>query len=292
MKLGKINSIRVNENEFTSVLVNFKDANKIPDSLFVAGKLPDSRRPAVAIVGSRKPTPYGQEVTHRLAYDLAKRGVVIISGLALGIDSIAHRAALEAGGTTIAVMAHGLHTIYPASHKGLAEQIIKSGGAIVSEKPLGEEARGYDFLARNRIVSGLADAVIVTEATIKSGTLSTVGHAIDQNKDVFAVPGPINSLLSAGPNRLLQDGARVLLQSDDVLQIIAPELTAGQGRLPLADTPLEAQILEVLQTGVRELDVIIKEVNFPSSETLQTITMMELKGTIKVVAGRLTVLAF
>ena len=241
----------------------------------------------MAIIGSRKPTAYGKDVTYKLAYDLAKSGVVIVSGLAYGIDAEAHTAALEAGGKTIAVMANGLHRIYPVSHAGLAERIVKQGGALISEQEPGVEAHKYHFLARNRIVSGLADAVIVTEATDRSGTFSTVAHALTQNKEVFAVPGPITSLLSAGPNRLLQEGAHVALCAQDILDIIAPNLAPVQSVIPLGDTPLEAKIIELVQSGVNDRDAVIALSGASSSETLQAITMLELNGTVKVSAGKL-----
>lgn len=282
MKLGKINTLRIATNEFTSVL---KNINVPPYQLFIAGSLPTERRPTVAIVGSRKPTPYGIEVTHKLAYALARSGVVIVSGLAFGIDAIAHKAALEAGGTTIAVLAGGLHRVYPASHLSLAQEIIKKGGAIISEQEEGVEAQKYHFLARNRIVSGIADAVIVTEATDRSGTFSTVTHAISQNKEVFAVPGPITSLLSAGPNRLLQQGAHVVLEAKDILDIIAPTIAVQQALLPLGDTPLEATIIALIQQGIRSGDELLAKSDTEPSEFSQTLTLMELKGTIRSIGG-------
>ncbi|MGH7218024.1 MAG: DNA-processing protein DprA [Candidatus Microsaccharimonas sp.] len=283
MKIGKINRQSIGISGFTSVLENYAG---MPKELFVAGTLPEHRIKAVAIIGSRKPTNYGKQVTHQLAYGLAKQGIAIISGLAFGIDKIAHEAALEAGGTTIAIMANGLHRVYPVAHEALAEQIIKNGGAIISEQELGVDAHKYHFLARNRIVSGLADAVIVTEATHRSGTLSTVGHALDQNKEVFAVPGPITSLLSVGPNKLIQQGAHVALSVQDVLDIIAPETPRSQTQLSLGDTPLEVAIIRHIQQGVASADALINALSKESpAEILQTLTLMELKGTLRVSAG-------
>lgn len=284
MKIGKINRQSIGISGFTSVLKNYEG---MPIELFVAGSLPRERKTTVAIIGSRKPTPYGKEVTQKLAYELASRGVVIISGLAYGIDAIAHEAALEAGGTTIAVMASGLHRIYPAAHTGLAERIVRQGGAIISEQAMGADAHKYHFLARNRIVSGLADAVLITEATDRSGTFSTVAHALTQNKDVFAVPGPITSLLSAGPNRLIQEGAHVVLNTQDILDILTPNAPKVQAILPLGDTPLEVAIISHIENGVREIDALQKLCHVEISELLQTITLMELKGTIRQRAGKI-----
>jgi DNA processing protein len=286
MKIGKINRQSIGISGFTSVL---ETIHTPPAELYVAGTLPTTRIKSVAIIGSRKPTPYGKEVTYTLAHELARRGIVIISGLAYGVDAIAHKAALEAGGTTIAVLANSLHRIYPSDHTALAEAIIKGGGAVLSEKPTGEDTRHYDFLKRNRLISGLADAIIVTEATEKSGTLSTVGHALDQNKDIFAVPGPITSLLSAGPNRLLQQGAQVALSAADILSVVAPEVQPTQTLLPLGDTPFEAQIIHYIQQGSATSDELARQFSDKTTaELLQTLTMMELKGTLRIIAGRIS----
>lgn len=278
MKIRKINELSIANHAYVLPLTYIPTP---PKTLFIAGSVPTERRPTVAIIGSRKPTPYGIEITHRLAFDLAKRGVVIVSGLAFGIDATAHKAALEAGGTTIAVLAGGLERIYPASHKGLADAIIKQGGALISEQELGAEVRRYHFLARNRLVSGLADAIIVTEATEKSGTLSTVAHALEQNKEVFAVPGLVTSLLSAGPHRLLKQGAHIATTADDILEVIAPNLlTSSQSQLVFGDTPLEVEIIRAIQSGISDTDALQQSCSAEPGEFLRTLTMMELKGTL------------
>ncbi len=285
MITGKINRQSIAISGFTSVLTHIASP---PSTLYFRGQLPTQRVPAVAIVGSRQPTAYGKEVTYRLAYDLAKKGVIIISGLALGIDAIAHQAALDAKGTTIAVLANGLHRIYPAAHHQLAQHIVANGGALISEQPAGHEARKYDFLSRNRLVSGLADAVVVTEATEKSGTLSTIHHALEQNKEIFAVPGSITSLLSAGPNRLLQQGAYVALNANDILDVIAPTLAGlppDQVQLPLGDTPEEAMLLQLIQSGVRSGEELLTKSALSASEFSQALSMLELNGVIRSVGG-------
>src|SRR5690349_13682617 len=169
---------------------------KLPKSLYLMGNLPKAKGPTVAIIGTRKPSAYGREVGYRLAYDLAKRGVVIVSGLALGMDAIAHKAALDAGGTTIAVMPGGLDRIYPATNTALGERIIANGGALISEYPAGEQIFPGNFIARNRIVAGIADGVLVVEAAIKSGTLHTASFALDYGRPVMAVPGEITNPMS------------------------------------------------------------------------------------------------
>jgi DNA processing protein len=283
MKIKKINRQGIVTTSFLSPL---SQLSKIPEELFMKGTLPTSRPPVVAVVGTRRPSPYGREVTHAITHDLAKRGVIIVSGLAAGIDTIAHTAALEAEGTTIAVLAQGLHTIYPAANKTLADRISKNG-ALITEYDTGSEAMKHHFLARNRIVSGLADAVLVVEAADRSGTFSTVAHALEQNKEVFAVPGPITSLLSVGPNRLLQQGARVALSADDILQVIAPDLLAGQKQFIFGNTPLETRIIELIRNGVRSGEELQKHADAEPSEFLQALTMMELNGTIRSIGGNL-----
>jgi len=256
-----------------------------PEKLYFIGKLPEKRLPTVAIVGSRKPTAYGREVTYQLAFDLAKRGIVVISGLALGIDGIVHRAALDAGGITLAVLANSVEIIYPATHKSLANDILSSGGAIISEYEPNIEARNFQFLERNRIIAGLSDAVIVTEAAARSGTLSTVMHALEQGREVFVVPGNITSPLSAGCNNLIKQGAHPITCVEDVIEIIAPDLLQPQTSLALGSTPLESKIIELLQSGVRDGDELLSRSEVDVSEFSMTLTMMELSGTIRALGG-------
>jgi len=256
-----------------------------PKTLYFIGTIPTERLPVVAIVGTRKPTPYGREVTFKLAYELAKKGVVIVSGLALGIDAIAHRAALEAGGRTIAVLANGLDSVYPASHRALADEIVGKGGLIISEYPQGTLARDHQFLARNRIVSGIADAVIVTEAAARSGTLATVAHALDQNREVFAVPGNITSPMSVGPNRMIIQGAHPALEADDILRVIAPHLISAQTSLNMGSNPVEIKIIDLLKQGIRDGNTLQQQSGFDASSFSQAMTMLEIGGLIRALGG-------
>ncbi len=258
---------------------------KVPEHIFFVGTLPEKRIPSVAIVGTRKPTTYGKEVAHTLAYDLASKGIVVISGLALGIDAIAHRAALEAGGTTLAVLANSVDHIYPRNHQDLGEQIIASGGAILSEYEPPTDAREFQFLARNRIVSGLSDAVIIIEAAARSGTLSTAAHALEQGKEVFVVPGNITSPLSAGCNALLKQGAHPITCAQDVIEVIAPQLLQPQSSLALGRTPLESTIISLLQSGTRDGDDLQQGSGVDAIEFSQALTMMELDGNIRALGG-------
>lgn len=283
-KMIKINKITPDKHKYLTVLGTI---SKPPKSIFFTGVLPEVRQPTVAIVGTRKPTSYGKEVTHRLAYDLAKRGVIVVSGLALGTDGIAHRGALEAGGTTIAVLANSVDVIYPRSHATLGQEIIEKGGAILSEYEPPTPARDFQFLARNRIVSGLSDAIVITEAAIRSGTLSTAARALEQGKEVFVVPGNITSPLSAGCNALLKQGAHPITSAEDVLEIIAPQLLRQQYQLPLGNSAEESVIIKLLQSGVRDGDELQRQSGIDAAIFNQTMTMMELQGTIRGLGGNI-----
>lgn len=274
----KINRTTPDKHKYLAPLVHIARPPKV---MHYRGNLPTERRPSVAIVGSRRPTLYGTEVTQMLSFGLASQGVVVISGLALGVDGIAHRAALEAGGTTIAVLGNGLPTIYPATHRDLGQQIIDNGGAILSEYEPETPARDFHFLERNRLVSGLADAVIITEAAARSGTLNTAMHAIEQGKEVFVVPGNITSPLSAGCNALLRQGASPATSVEDILTVIAPSQMVGQASLPLGNTPEETTIIQLIQSGMRDGDELQRASGLEAQLFSTTLTMLELSGTIR-----------
>lgn len=274
----KINRIDPDKHEYLQIISTIA---KKPKALCYTGNLPEKRVPTVAIVGTRKPTTYGKEVAYQLAFDLAKAGIVVVSGLALGTDGIAHKGALDAGGTTIAVLANSVDSIYPRSHKNLGEQIITSGGAIMSEYEPPTEPRTYQFLARNRIVSGISDAVIIVEATSRSGTLSTATHALDQGRELFAVPGNITSPLSNGCNNLIKQGAAPVTSAQDILEVIQPKAVTTQTQLILGDNEAETAIITFLQAGIRDGDQLLQQTTLSASEFTQTLTMMEIKGTIR-----------
>ena len=261
-----------------------RDLPHIPDppkKLFIRGKLPAKRVKTVAIVGTRKPSAYGREIATKIASECAKNGIVVVSGLALGIDSIAHRAAIDSGGKTIAILANGVDKIYPRSHEDLGQKILQTNGAILSEYPNNTPARPWQFLARNRIVSGLADAVVIIEAASRSGTLSTANHALDQGKEIFAVPGNITSPLSAGCNQLIKNGANPLTSVEDLLDFLIPDRFEKQTQLFKGDTREENVILEFLsKNGTTSSDTIIKQTKLSASEFNQAITMLELEGLV------------
>ena len=281
-KVMEINRICPDEHIFTQRLASIANP---PKSLCFMGTLPTSGAPVVAIVGSRKPSAYGREVTEQLAGDLATAGCIIVSGLALGIDGIAQKAALEAGGTVIGVIPNELPDISPQTNYKLAMNIIKNGGAILSEwkKGDGKIVNRWSFLERNRLVSGLADAVIITEAAKRSGTLNTAAHALSQGRDVFAVPGNITSPLSAGCNALLKQGAYPATEAKDILQIIAPEQLkkSNQSQLPLGSSPEETIIINLIASGVRSGDQLQQQSGLSASNFSTALTMLEINGVIK-----------
>mgnify|MGYP002413141880 FL=1 len=251
----------------------------MPRKLFIRGELPDYQL-GIAIVGTRKPTADGRQITTELATRLTEKGAMIISGLAHGIDGIAHEAAVKAGGTGVAVLANGLDTVYPSSHRSLADRLLASGGALVSEYEPGTPPLQFRFLERNRLVTGLADKVIVTEAGLRSGTMNTVGHALEQGKDVYAVPGPITSAMSAGCNALIAQGATPIVSIDQFIQDLFPKPSKKQARL-LAHTEEEQLILELLAGGIVEGEELQQKSTLDGALFAQTMTMLEIRGAIR-----------
>lgn len=292
----KINQISPLERDFTSVLESIALKPKI---LYFYGKMPEnvvdigrkgvsgspSRPKSVAIVGSRHNTRYGEEIAYKLSYELARRGVVVVSGLAYGIDSIAHRAALDASGKTVAVLGTPIDEIYPRTHEGLAREIIEKDGAVMSEYAPGATVHPKtSFLERNRLIAGLADVVIIVEAAARSGTLNTAMHALDQGKDVFAVPGNITSPLSEGCNRLIRHGAIPCLSVEDVYEVLFPGKKLRhkvKQSVLFGDTEEETMILKCLSDGVRDGDQIMAEKKLSPSLFGQTISLMEIKGLVR-----------
>lgn len=257
-----------------------------PEELYALGELmPLLQMPRVAIVGSRKVSPYGRHVTQQLAESLARAGVVIVSGLALGVDAIAHKACLEAGGKTIAILPTSLDVIYPSSHRHLAGAIIKQGGALISEYAPGMPGLKKNFIERNRLVSGISDAVLITEAAIKSGTLHTANFALDQGKTVMAVPGNITSSTSEGTNNLLKSGAIMVTEAADVLAALNLELIGRQKQLPLGSTREEQILLDLLADGISDGSELLQMSKLDTSTFNQTLTMLEITGKIRALGG-------
>lgn len=272
----KINSISVSDPVFPERL---RHIPRPPETLYHVGAIPNYEV-GVAIVGTRKPTSYGRQVTTELASRLAERGAVIISGLAHGIDGIAHEAMVKAGGKGIAVLASGLDSIYPSSHRQLAVSILEKGGALLGENPPGTPPLQYRFLERNRLVTGLADIVIVTEASTRSGTMNTVAHALEQGKEVYAIPGPITSAMSAGCNSLIAQGATPLVNIEAFIEQLFPVPTRKQLTL-LAHNDAEQAILELIARGISDGEELQQQSALDGALFAQTMTMLEIRGVIR-----------
>ncbi len=252
-----------------------------PKELYVLG---DLRRAAttklVSVVGSRAVTPYGRQTTTQLSQDLASRGIGVVSGLALGVDAVAHRACLDAGGYTIAVLPCGLDAIHPASNRQLAIQILEHGGALISEYPAGTAAFKQNFVARNRIVSGLGDALLITEASERSGSLHTANFALEQGRPVLAVPGNITSNTSRGSNQLIRTGAAPALGVEDVLS----ELGFGpdtQSVDVIGANAEESTILALMRSGHTDINDLQARSELSPEQFNQTLTMLELTGKVR-----------
>ncbi|MDD5031651.1 MAG: DNA-processing protein DprA [Patescibacteria group bacterium] len=249
----------------------------------------------LAVVGTRKFTNYGQQVTDHIVRDLAKNGLTIVSGLALGIDSLAHLATLETGGKTIAVLGSGLDkkNIYPSQNRYLAEKIIASGGAIISELPLGTPPLRHNFPQRNRLISGLSLGTLVIEAGEKSGALITAAYALEQNREVFAVPGSINSLVSAGPNKLIKEGAKVVTSAADVIETL--NLTQATAYIDtkkiMPEGENEKKIIALLSFEPIHIDELVRASGLDTAAANSTLVIMEMKGMIKNLGGMYYILA-
>lgn len=265
--------------------------SKPPSKLFVEGiKLGSlAGRIHVGIVGSRKLTDYGREVTRLLASELARLGVVIVSGLALGVDSVAHQAALDARGTTLAILPSDLDNIYPSSHRQLAKRIVEQGGALISEYGPGKPSHQASYVERNRIISGLSRGVLIVESAEKSGTLHTANFALEQGREVMAVPGSIFSHSSKGTNNLIKSGATVVTSVDDVLQALKLEKQMIQAELLPNASSEELVILTVLENGETDAETLFEQSKLPISLFNQTLSNLEIVGRIKRIGAKWTI---
>jgi len=241
---------------------------------------------AVAVVGTRRVTAYGRQVVERLVPELSRAGVTIVSGLARGIDGVAHRVALASGGRTLAVLGSGLDRMYPTEHAALAREIVGQG-AVLSEFPLGTPPDALNFPRRNRIISGLAMGTLVVEAGSTSGALITADFALEQGRDVFAVPGSILSPASDGPNRLIKEGAKPVTCAQDILEELnltaVAQHEAVREALPENDT--ETALLRLLSQEPLHVDELGRTAALPVAEVSSALTMLELKGLVRQVGG-------
>lgn len=274
-----IQSITLADEEYPASLREIPDP---PPALFVDGRLPDG--PVVALVGSRKATVTGNDTARRIGRALAERGVWVVSGLALGIDAAALSGTVAGGGRTVGVLGCGIDVVYPKSNRGLFED-VRGGGAIVSEYYLGEAPLAWRFPARNRIIAGLSDYVVVVEAAERSGALITARHALDAGRDVWAVPGPLGAVECRGSNRMLADGAGVLWDIDEFVALVAPEITIAskeptptQTSIPVGLPENEASVLAGVGFEPTPSDVVAGRSGVSMRELLPALTLLELKG--------------
>ena len=266
--------------------LRLNEIDQSPPVLYLRGEILAEDQFAVAIVGTRRVTPYGRQVTEELATSLAADGFTIVSGLARGVDSIAHQAALRAGGRTLAVLGSGVDKIYPPEHRALAKQIIGSG-AIVSDYAPGTPPESSNFPPRNRIISGLSLAVVVVEAGTISGALITAEFAAEQGREVFAVPGNIYAPQSKGTNKLIQQGAHPLLSVQDILQALNLSQVSQHKRAlkTLPSDEIEAALLTALGAEPRHIDEIRNQTGLPVEKVSSTLVIMELKGMVRQVGN-------
>ena len=280
LEAQKISFVTIKDETYPKLL---REIPNPPVVLYIRGQITPADHTGIAIVGTRKVSPYGRQVTEDLTRDLVRANITIVSGLALGVDAFAHRAAVETDGRTIGVLACGVESIYPATNRIIAEKILAGRGAIVSEFPLGTPPLKHHFPNRNRIISGLTLGTVVIEAAADSGALITARHALEQNRQVFAVPGSIYNPVSQGPNNLLKMGAKPVTSAADILEelnlgMLAQEILTSE---IIGDNPEEQKILGILTREPKHFDQIAKSLGLPASTVAATLTIMEMKGKIR-----------
>lgn len=272
-------TITASDDTYPSLLAQIPDP---PDNLYVRGSLEIADRVVVAVVGSRKASSYGREVIHRIVEPLARAGLVIVSGLAHGIDAAAHQATLAAGGMTVAVLGTPIDKIYPAVHESLARKIIEHGGAILAEAPPGSPTFKTSFPKRNRIIAGMSHATIVVEASLRSGSLITARLALEDNREVFAVPGPITSETSAGTNLLIKHGAHPLTDAQDVFDVLGLTVKEAQSPTPSDLTESELRVIEYLDAvDPVHIDKLAESVTIDLPDLQNLLTLLEIRGVIR-----------
>jgi DNA processing protein len=282
--------LTLNDPRYPENLIRIPNA---PPLIYVKGEIIPEDRMAIAIVGSRMASQYGRTVTFRLARDLAQQGITIVSGMARGIDSFAHQGALSAKGRTIAVLGCGVDVIYPSSNRGLYQEIV-SKGAVISELPMGSEPDAGNFPKRNRLISGISLGVAVVEAGQKSGSLITARHALDQNREVFAVPGNINSPKSRGTHFLIKQGAKLVESAMDILEDIAPQIARemGWGKPQIQPKEIsgldedERALLEIIEFNPIHIDQIISMTSLSPAKVSSLLLNLELKGIVNQLPGK------
>lgn len=275
----EIKAIKIDDKEYPARLKEIKDPPKI---LYYKGILPNNNENLIGIVGTRNPSPYGQQATLKISGELIDSGLVIVSGLAPGIDTLSHKSVIEKNKRTIAVLGTGIdeRSIYPKNNLWLANKILECGGCLISELPEGTPGSKFSFPKRNRIISGLSSAILVVEAKEKSGSLITANYAIKQGKILMAIPGQIYSLNSAGTNKLIKNGAKLISNTNDILENLGFDKQKIENNLPASNTE-ENIIMETLKNEPLHIDKIIEKSKLGASLVATTIALMEISGKIR-----------
>lgn len=278
---NQITLVSLQDDAYPALLAEIPDP---PALLYVRGKLPPADSVMVSTVGTRSITTYGRTITPDIVLPLARSGMVIVSGLAFGVDALAHQTCIDAKTPTIAVLGSGIDvaSVYPRSHSLLAEQIIDGGGALISEYPPGTQSFKQHFVARNRIISGISVGTIIIEANLKSGALITARHALDQNRSVYAVPGPVYAKTSEGPNNLIKLGAKLITSASDILDDlqVAPNVATMNEQLPEL-TPHEKIIFDLLTFEPTFADTLVENAQLDAQTVATTLTYLEIKGLVR-----------
>lgn len=286
IKSMEIKTVAIDDHDYPELL---KKITNPPSKLYYKGMLSLVDTPCLAVVGSRKATPYGRWASYKIAQRAAEYGVTIVSGMASGIDACGHMGALDVDGNTIAVLGCGPDICYPRTNKDLMERIGRAG-LIITEYPPGKGPRPWQFPARNRIISGLSYGVLVVEADMESGSLITAGTALEQGREVFAVPGNINSVFSSGTNKLIQDGATPLTGVDDILDLLGIRHMKSNKNFGAYLGKDEKQILHLVNDyGILSMDRLCILSEKSPSEVGALVTILEMKGEIKVSMGKIHV---
>lgn len=292
LKREKVKTVTIFDEDYP---VKLKHIQGPPYVLFYKGSLDDINKTTIAVIGSRKATNYGKWAAEKLTGELAELGVNIVSGLAVGIDAIAHKTALKYKAKTFGIIGSGINIVYPKKNLELFKEIWEGDkGAVITEYPFDVQPIAFNFHDRNRIISGLSDGILVIEAQEKSGTLITAGHAADQGREIFAVPGNIDSLYSKGTNALIKDGAKITMSVDDIIEEILELKERVKKQKNFIDmttfTDEEIKIIDCLRTGKITIEDLYKETKMDIGELFSSLTFLEMKGAIKVFSDKISLI--
>jgi len=282
--MQEIKKVKITDNDYPEAIKTLSDAPKV---LYYRGILPTPEEMCVAVVGTRRPSSYGEQVAFQITGELVNAGITIVSGMAPGVDTFAHKACIERGKRTIAVLGSGLDesAMYPQENVELSRQIVKNGGCLISEYPPTKPGMLHQFPARNRIVVALSQGVLVVEAKERSGSLITARLANEQHKKLFAVPGPVYTLNSKGPNKLIKAGATLTEGAQDILDVLGIESQKFVTTRISAENPHEAAIFAALEEGSLYIDKIIEKTKLSAPVAGSTLALMEISGKIRSLGG-------